>query len=171
MVCPGEFPGGPLVKNWAFTAVDSGSIPGQGTKISQAMQCSQIHTHTHTHTHTHQGRVVVIQSCPTLWDPMNCSTPGFPVLHHLPEFAQTHVHWVSDAIQLSHPLLPLSLLALNQGGAMGWTGKLGLTLYTIDTMYRLLIRSYCIAQGILLSVPDDLNRKEIQEKEGIYVYV
>ena len=49
-----------------------------------------------------------IQSCPTFCDPMGCSTPGFPVLHHLPEFAQTHVHWVDDAIQPSHPLLPPS---------------------------------------------------------------
>ena len=46
----------------------------------------------------------VAQSCLTLCDPMNCSTPGFPVHHHLPEFTQTHVHWVGDAIQLSHPL-------------------------------------------------------------------
>ena len=46
----------------------------------------------------------VIQSCPTLWDPMNCSTPGFPVHHQLPEFTQIHVHWVGDAIQSSHPL-------------------------------------------------------------------
>ena len=44
---------------------------------------------------------------------MDCSTPGFPVLHHLPEFAQTHVHRVSDAIQPSHPLSPASLPALN----------------------------------------------------------
>ena len=42
---------------------------------------------------------------------MNCSMPGFPVLHYLLEFAQTHVHWVSDAIQPSHPLLPISPLA------------------------------------------------------------
>ena len=41
--------------------------------------------------------------CPTLCDPVDCSTSGFPVLHYLPEFAQTHVHWVSDAIQPSHP--------------------------------------------------------------------
>ena len=46
----------------------------------------------------------------SLCDPMNCSTPGFPVLHYLPEFAQTHVHWVGDAIQPSHPPLPLFLL-------------------------------------------------------------
>ena len=46
----------------------------------------------------------VIQSCPTLCDPMNHSTPGLPVYHQLPEFTQTHVHRVSDAIQPSHPL-------------------------------------------------------------------
>ena len=47
----------------------------------------------------------VTQSCPTLCDPMDCSTPGLAVHHQLPEFTQTHVHWVSDAIKLSHPLL------------------------------------------------------------------
>ena len=46
----------------------------------------------------------VSQSCPTLCDPMNCSTPGLPVHHQLPEFTETHVHRVSDAIQPSHPL-------------------------------------------------------------------
>ena len=46
----------------------------------------------------------VAQSCPTFWDPMNRSTPGFPVHHQLPECTQTHVHRVSDAIQPSHPL-------------------------------------------------------------------
>ena len=46
----------------------------------------------------------VAQSCPTLCNPMNCSTPGLPVHHQLPEFTQSHVHRVSDAIQPSHPL-------------------------------------------------------------------
>ena len=55
----------------------------------------------------------VAQSCPTLSDPMNCSTPGLPVHHQLPEFTQTHIHRVSDAIQPSHPLLSSSLLAPN----------------------------------------------------------
>ena len=45
-----------------------------------------------------------LQSCLTLCDPMNCSMPGFPVHHQLPELAQTHVYWVSGAIQPSHPL-------------------------------------------------------------------
>ena len=55
----------------------------------------------------------VTQSCPTLCDYMNRSTPGLPVHHHLPEFTQTHVHRVSDAIQPSHPLSSLSPPALN----------------------------------------------------------
>ena len=46
----------------------------------------------------------VAESCPTLCDPMNCSMPGLPVHHQLPEFTQTHVHQVGDAIQPSHPL-------------------------------------------------------------------
>ena len=55
----------------------------------------------------------VTQSCPTLCDPMNCSMPGLPVHHQLPEFTQTHVHRVSDAIQPSHPLLSPSSPAPN----------------------------------------------------------
>ena len=55
----------------------------------------------------------VAQSCPTLCDPMNCSTPALPVHHQLPEFTQTHVHRVSDAIQPSHLLLSPSPPAPN----------------------------------------------------------
>ena len=47
----------------------------------------------------------VAKSCLTLWDPMYCSPPGLLVLHYLSKFAQVHVHWVSDAIQPSHPLM------------------------------------------------------------------
>ena len=50
----------------------------------------------------------VAQSCLTLCDPMNCSKPGLPVHHQLPEFTQTHIHRVSDAIQPSHPVVPFS---------------------------------------------------------------
>ena len=50
------------------------------------------------------------QLCPTFCNPMNHSMPGLPVHHQLPEFTQTHVHWVSDAIQLSNPLSSLLLL-------------------------------------------------------------
>ena len=64
--------------------------------------------------------------CPTLFDPMDCQKPGFPVLHHLLEFAKTHVHWVGDAIQPSHPLLPPSLheLTLSQHqGLFQWVSS------------------------------------------------
>ena len=57
----------------------------------------------------------VTQSCPTLCDPMNQSTPGLPVHHQLPESTQTHAHWVGDAIQPSHPLSsPSPALNLSQ---------------------------------------------------------
>ena len=58
---------------------------------------------------------------------MNCSMPGFPILHCLPEFAQTHVHWVSDTIQPFHSLLPSFLPALNlfqHQGLFQWVGSL-----------------------------------------------
>ena len=55
----------------------------------------------------------VTQSCLTLCDPMNCSTPSLPVHHQLPESTQTHVHWVRDVIQPSHPLSSPSPPALN----------------------------------------------------------
>ena len=55
----------------------------------------------------------VTQSCPTLWDPMDHSTPGVPVHHQLLKFTQTHVHRVSDAIRPSHPLSSPSLPVLN----------------------------------------------------------
>ena len=63
-------------------------------------------------------QVIIVQSLSsvqllTLYDPMDCSTPGFPVHHHLLELAQTHVHRVGDAIQPSHPLLSLSPPAFN----------------------------------------------------------
>ena len=55
----------------------------------------------------------VAQSCLTLCDPMDCCTPGLPVHHQIPEFTQTHVHWVDDAIQPSHPLSSPSPPAFN----------------------------------------------------------
>ena len=61
----------------------------------------------------------VTQSCPTLCDPMDYSTPGLPVHQQLPELTQTHVHWISDAIQPSHPLSspspPVFSLSQHQG--------------------------------------------------------
>ena len=70
----------------------------------------------------------VAQLCPTLCNPMNRSTPGLPVLHQLPEPSQTHVHWVSDVIQPSHPLLPPSPPAFNisqHQGLFKWVSSSG----------------------------------------------
>ena len=69
----------------------------------------------------------VTKSCLTLCTPMNCSTSGFPVLHYLLEFAQTHVHWVSDTILPSHSLSPFSPPALSLSqyqGLFQWAGSL-----------------------------------------------
>ena len=68
----------------------------------------------------------VTQSCPTLCDPIDCSTPGFSVHHQLLEFTQTHVHWVSDATQPSHPLSSLSPPAFNfcqHQGLLKWVSS------------------------------------------------
>ena len=65
----------------------------------------------------------VTKSCPNLCDPMDCSILGFPVLHYLPEFAQTHVHWVSDAIQPSHPLPSSSAFTFNPSQHPGLSNK------------------------------------------------
>ena len=67
----------------------------------------------------------IAQSCPTLCDPMNYNKPGLPFPHHLPKFAQVHVHCISDAIQPSHPLMPSSPSSLNLSQLQGlfqWVG-------------------------------------------------
>ena len=69
----------------------------------------------------------VTQLCPTLCNTMDCSTPGFPVHHQLPELAQTHVNWVGDAIQPSHPLSSPSPPAFNLShhqGLFKWVSSL-----------------------------------------------
>ena len=72
---------------------------------------------------------LVAQTCLTLCDPMDCSTPDFPVLYHLPEFAQTHVHLVGDTIQPFCPLLPPSPppLDLSQHQGLFWWVALHIT--------------------------------------------
>ena len=62
----------------------------------------------------------VAHSCPTLCNPMNCSMPGLPVHHQLPEFTQTQVHRVGDAIQPSHPVLSPSSPAFNLSTLVGY---------------------------------------------------
>ena len=125
-------PCGSAGKESACNAGDLGSIPqlGRYTRegIGYPLQCSGLENYTvHgvsksktqlSNFHFHQFSSVT-QLGPTLCDPMDCSTPGFPVHHQLPEPTQTHVHWVGDAIQLSNPLTalfpPASKLSQNQG--------------------------------------------------------
>ena len=84
------------------------------------LRCSAFFTVQLSHLYMTTGKTIaltqfssVAQSCLTLCNPMNCSTPGLPVHHQLPEFTQTHVHRVSDAIQPSHPLSSSSAPAPN----------------------------------------------------------
>ena len=89
----------------------------------------------------------VAMSCQTPCDPMNCSPPSFPVLHYLPEFAQTHVHWVSDAIQPSYPL-SASSLAVNfswHQGLFQWIGSSHLV--TQDWSFSFIIHPAMTIQG------------------------
>ena len=83
-----------------------GGVPDPGIKPrSPALQADSLHlSHSVAFSYIIQFSSVA-QSCPTLCDPMNHSTPGLPVHHQLPEFTQTRVRQVGDAIQLSHPLL------------------------------------------------------------------
>ena len=98
---------------WCHPAVSFSVIPFssrlQSFPASGSFQMSQFFT-------LEPAAAVVaksLQSCPTLCNPMNHSTPGLSVHHHLPEFTQTHVHWVGDAIQPSHPLSSPSPPAFN----------------------------------------------------------
>ena len=65
----------------------------------------------------------VTQWCPILFDPMDCSTPGFPVHHQLPEFIQTYIHWISDVIQPSHPLSSPTSPAFNPSQYQGFSNE------------------------------------------------
>ena len=88
----------------------------------------------------------VTPSYPTVCDTMDCSTPGFLVLHHLPEFTQTHVHWVGDAIQPSHPLLPHSPPAFNLSqhqGLFQWASSL----HQVNKLFSFIISPPMNIQG------------------------
>ena len=90
---------------------------------------------------------LVAQSCPTLCDPMDCSTPGFPVHHQFPELAQTHVYQVVDAIQPSHPLSsPSPALNLSQHqGLFQW----GSSSYQVDWSYNFYISAFNEYSGLI----------------------
>ena len=64
-----------------------------------------------------------VTKCLTLYDPMDWSMPGFPVLHYLLEFSQTHVYWVNDAIQPSHPVAPFSSCLQSFPGLFHWVSS------------------------------------------------
>ena len=105
---PGIKPASPALTGRFFTTVPPG-MPQQTGNVIQIWTWAE---------HSVQFSSVA-QSCPALCNPMNRSTPGLPVHHQLPEFTQTHVHWVGDAIQPSHPLLspspPTFNLSQHQG--------------------------------------------------------
>ena len=86
----------------------------------------------------------VAQSCPTRCDPMYCSTPGFPVHHQLPEFNQTHAHWVSDAIPPFHPLLspsPPTLIFSNESLPIRWPEYWGFSISPSNEYSGLIVLS------------------------------
>ena len=93
----------------------------------------------------------VTQLCSTLCDPMDCSTLGFPALHYLPGFAQTHVHWVNDAIQLTHPLLSPSPPAPNPSqhqGPFQWVSSSHHVIKVLELQHQVCI---CSSQAPNLS--------------------
>ena len=95
----------------AYELVLAGQIMKQVTHTQRERQTTIYHispesNFPQTQAHLWLSCCPVTQSCLTLWDPMNCSTPGFAILHYLPEFAQTPVHWVSNAIPPSLLLSP-----------------------------------------------------------------
>ena len=116
-----DFPGGSAGKESACNGGDLGLIPELGRSSGgwkgyplkySGLKNSMDYTVCNFHFSSVQFSSVV-QSCPTLCQPMDCSTPGLPVYHQFPKLTQTHVHWVSDALQPSHPLLSPSPPAFN----------------------------------------------------------
>ena len=97
---------------WSGLPFPSEHLPNPGIKpeslVSPALQTDSLPLSLRESPH---GYMLLLFSCPVVSDslpPHDCSTPGFPVPHHLLEFAHFHVHWVGDAVQPSHPLTPSS---------------------------------------------------------------
>ena len=94
--------------------------PGLTPKVPfVTLHCDRVFCSTFGSLHT-AGCCSVAQSCPTLCNPLDCSTPGFPVLHHLLELAQTHVHWIGDVIQPFHPLSSPSAIPVSGSFPVSW---------------------------------------------------
>ena len=114
--------------DYSLPVSPSMDFPGKNTGVGCHFHLQEIFSPRGLNLHLLLGRQILLhwaqfssvaQLCLTLCDPMDCSTPGLPVHHQLPEFTQTHVHWVSDAIQPSHTLLspspPTFNLSQHQG--------------------------------------------------------
>ena len=114
-------------KMWYIHKIDYYvAIKRNEVHITTWMSLENIMLSERSQTHKYQFSSVT-QSCPTLCDPMNRNMPGLPVHHQLPESTQTHVHWVRDAIQPSHPLTSPSPPALNLSqhqGLFKWVSSL-----------------------------------------------
>ena len=101
--------------------------------------------------------------CLTLWDPMDCSTPGFPVHHQLPEFTQTNIHWVGDAIQPSHPLsspFPLAFNLFQHQGLFKWVRSSHLVAKVLE--FQLQHQSFNEYSGLISFRIDWLNLLAVQ---------
>ena len=107
--CIGEGNGSPLQCSCLENPRDGGTWRAAVYGVAQSRtRLKQLSSGSSSNRHYSVQFSSVSQSCLTLCNHMDCSTPGFPVHHQLPEFAQTYVHQVSDAIQPSHPLLSTS---------------------------------------------------------------
>ena len=110
----------------------------------------------------------VTQSCPTLCNPMNCSTPSLPVHHQLPDSIQTHVHWVGDAIQPSDPLLSPSPPALNLSQYQGLFQIYGFSsghvwMWELDYKESWVLKNWCFWTVVLEKILESpLDCKEIK---------
>ena len=105
------------------------TLPTKGSRPSSNHHCAGTRLQTSL---THQG-CSATQSYPTLCEPMDFSMPGFPVLHHLLEFAQTHIHWIGDVIQPSSPLSPPFPPVLNLSHHQGLYQRVGSSHQGADT--------------------------------------
>ena len=119
----------------------------------------------------------VSQSCLTLCNPMNCSTPGLPVHHQLSEFTQTHVHWVSDAIQPCHRLSSPSPPAPNPSqhqSLFQWVNsshETYITICEIDSQREFAVWLRKLKQGLCVNLRGGMGREGGSEGRGhIYIY-
>ena len=126
------------------SAVSWVCVYGLGSGYTEILRYATLGSCTHTSISQFSS---VTQSCPTLCDPMDCSTPGFPVHHQFPDLAQTHIYRVGDAIQppLSSPSLPAFNLSQHQG-LFQWVSSLHqmakvLAYYTNIPIYFLFLTS------------------------------